>query len=75
MPFGSLHATPKRGDDKDAGSVFLRLEQMRAQLEMELGEDVFMQAYRLTLAWQTSEVPIRPYVGVDAVILPTFWPI
>ena len=59
-PAGKDQQGSSGGGGGGGGSVYEQLEQMRAQLEQELGEDVFLQAYRLTLAWQTSAV--RPLV-------------
>lgn len=43
----------------DEASVFLKLEQARVKLEQELGEQVFLRAYRMIQAWQDTDSEVR----------------
>ena len=43
-------------EEKETTSVFLQLEEMRVQLEDELGMDTFIKAYRRIEAWREAEL-------------------
>ena len=64
----SWHPKKKGSASSDEGSVFARLEETRAELESQLGMDVFMEAYSECQVRQTNTLVNEPIIKSNLVV-------